>query len=242
MPRKQTPPFVSEKEIFPSRLRQLMEENHTTQTILGDAIDVTRQAIGNYTSGQSSPDWQRLAKIARFFNVSVDWLIGVTDIRSVDTNLQSVCSYTGLSETTVTNLMRIDEMQEKYSVYDYKDYHILDNVKNLRKTMKDFFSDESFYKLFASLSMVRNHVEVLRRILSDFDEKSWLAGTLEEDDNCNYHLLLYLKYKDYKYSLFALSESVRHVVEMLYNVSDLESQCDYTLSYIDRYFKGELKE
>ena len=40
--------------------------------------------------------------LADFFEVSIDYLLGKTDTKSVEYNIQSACGYTGLSEAAIT--------------------------------------------------------------------------------------------------------------------------------------------
>lgn len=78
---KKEPTYITEKEIFPKRLRELVEETNTTQEKLGEALGVRRQTISLYITGQSKPDWTQVAKIATFFNVPSDYLLGLSDNR-----------------------------------------------------------------------------------------------------------------------------------------------------------------
>lgn len=83
---------------FPATLRKLMKEANTTQQALADALGVQRQTISYYCDGSSSPNWEGIANIADFFQVSADYLLGKTADPSVkpsvvdDLNLPiSVC-------------------------------------------------------------------------------------------------------------------------------------------------------
>lgn len=67
------------KKAFPAAMRKLMEDKGVTQNALADYIGKTRQAVSYYCDGSSSPDWETLAKIAEFFDVSTDYLVGRTD-------------------------------------------------------------------------------------------------------------------------------------------------------------------
>lgn len=64
----------------------------------------TRQAIGYYADGSSSPDWESLKFISNYFSVSADYLLGLSDVRSSNPNMKIVCDYTGLSEDAVQAL------------------------------------------------------------------------------------------------------------------------------------------
>ena len=62
---------------FPTAMRELMKK--TTQAELAGYLSKTRQAITYYCDGSSSPDWETIVKIANYFNVSTDYLLGLTD-------------------------------------------------------------------------------------------------------------------------------------------------------------------
>lgn len=66
---------------FHMRLRQLRKEKKITQTVLGKYLCYGYTAISNYESGRNQPSIEDLKKIAYFFNVSVDYLIGNSNIR-----------------------------------------------------------------------------------------------------------------------------------------------------------------
>ena len=60
---------------FSLRLRELMDSTGTTQTVLAEAIGMTRQAVSLYAKGKSTPNIGTLMKIADFFGVSYDYLL-----------------------------------------------------------------------------------------------------------------------------------------------------------------------
>jgi len=69
---------------FGKRLKQLREERNPKiyQKELADAIGVSRQAITMWETGQRIPESETLQKLADFFNCSVDYLLGRTNVRS----------------------------------------------------------------------------------------------------------------------------------------------------------------
>lgn len=96
--------FKGYDNIFAVRLRALMEKTGTTQQVLADKTDCTRQAIAQYTGGLNAPNVDKLVSIARYFGVSVDYLLGLSDAETDDKDIQFICDYTGLSEEAVSNL------------------------------------------------------------------------------------------------------------------------------------------
>ena len=64
---------------FPKRLKELRLANGLTQKDLANAIEVGRTTISEYESGKIVPKQEGLLKIANHFNVSVDYLTGVSN-------------------------------------------------------------------------------------------------------------------------------------------------------------------
>lgn len=104
MPRKQTPHTEAYNEVFPTVLRSLMERRNVTQYRLANIVGKTRQTVSYYCDGSSSPDWKTIVKIADFFGVSTDYLLGKTDVQIPSAEFQAVVSYTGLSADNVASL------------------------------------------------------------------------------------------------------------------------------------------
>lgn len=66
-------------EGFPERLRKLRKEKGLLQRELAEKLNLSRVAITHYEQGKRFPELDTLHKMADFFNVSVDYLIGRTD-------------------------------------------------------------------------------------------------------------------------------------------------------------------
>ena len=57
-------------------IRYLLEENNMTQRQLAQELDITPAALGNYIRNIREPDFDMLLRIAGFFRVSTDFLLG----------------------------------------------------------------------------------------------------------------------------------------------------------------------
>lgn len=63
------------------RLKNLRYEKGLSQYELADKLGVSRGLIGNYEQGRREPDYNTLILFANFYDVSLDYLLGITDIR-----------------------------------------------------------------------------------------------------------------------------------------------------------------
>ena len=62
-------------------LKKLRQERGISQQRLADAIGLSQQSINHYENHEIEPDIHTLAQIADFFETSIDYVVGHTDIR-----------------------------------------------------------------------------------------------------------------------------------------------------------------
>lgn len=92
------------QEMFPKRLQHLMSTTGTTQQKLADYIGIKRQSVAQYADGTILPTIEKLDRIAEYFHVSADFLLGRTDIESPNVDDIAVHELTGLSKEAIHNL------------------------------------------------------------------------------------------------------------------------------------------
>lgn len=64
------------KDIFTTRLKELLIKNNMTYRQLGDKLNIKPSAISMWNSGRSLPRIEVIEKIAEYFNVSPAYLMG----------------------------------------------------------------------------------------------------------------------------------------------------------------------
>lgn len=70
--------------MFAERLKELRCEEDLNQAQLAEILGVSPSTIGMYEQGRRTPDLEVLNKIATHFQVSVDYLLGRTDIKNFE--------------------------------------------------------------------------------------------------------------------------------------------------------------
>lgn len=63
------------------RLKQLREQRRLSQDGLAMKINVSQSTISAYEVGERTPDLETLITLASFFDVSIDYLVGQSDIK-----------------------------------------------------------------------------------------------------------------------------------------------------------------
>lgn len=153
---------VSYDSPFAARLRKLLADTKTTQPMLAEAIGVSRQAIGQWKDGNTLPDVVALGKIADYFNVSADYLLGRSEVMNIDPDkqLNVACNYTGLTEKAVETLHSISQNDENimqsvtFLLEQYSD-KLVDKGECVHK-YGNFF----FYEIDSVLSEISRYLRV----------------------------------------------------------------------------------
>lgn len=67
--------------MFSQRLVELRKEKKLSQYALADELGFSRGKLANYEQGSREPDFETLTKIASYFNVTTDYLLGNSSVR-----------------------------------------------------------------------------------------------------------------------------------------------------------------
>lgn len=64
------------KETFVMKLKKAREDAGYTQREIADILQVSKSTIASWEIGRTEPDIENLGKLADFYLVSLDWLVG----------------------------------------------------------------------------------------------------------------------------------------------------------------------
>lgn len=63
-------------ETFPKKLKSAREDAGYTQRQIESLTGIKQSTLASYEIGRTQPDLETLGKLADFYAVSVDWLLG----------------------------------------------------------------------------------------------------------------------------------------------------------------------
>lgn len=61
-----------------NRLKEIRKERNLTQKEFAEKLNISQQAISQYENGDREPKLETWQKLADFFNVPVDYLLGIS--------------------------------------------------------------------------------------------------------------------------------------------------------------------
>ncbi len=68
-----------DKNIFGERLKYLRTEKGIGQNLLSKELNLSNASISYWETGKQEPGAEALFKLANYFNVSADYLLGLSD-------------------------------------------------------------------------------------------------------------------------------------------------------------------
>lgn len=68
--------------MFALKLKELRENLGLSQRALALKLHISQSTVGMWESGQREPNFKTIERLADFFNVSTDYLLGITDKRN----------------------------------------------------------------------------------------------------------------------------------------------------------------
>lgn len=89
----------SEFNITTQRFRELIDNEKyakVPRAEIAKALNCDTSTITKYYNGQRQLSVDSIIKFSKYFNVSSDYLLGLTDSATTDKDIQFICDYTGL--------------------------------------------------------------------------------------------------------------------------------------------------
>ena len=94
-------------------LKSLRIEKNMTQNDVANFLNCNQTAVGKYERGESEPSLETLAKLADFFGVSVDYLIGRTDDFGVIKKAAEVPALSREETELLTYFKKLNNLQQQ---------------------------------------------------------------------------------------------------------------------------------
>lgn len=86
-------------EDFSVKVKVLRDNKGLSQNELADRLGMTRSIVSTYENGQSMPTYGKLIKLAKVFDVSTDYLLGVEN--------ESILDLSGLTDMQTASVKNI---------------------------------------------------------------------------------------------------------------------------------------
>ena len=195
------------------RIKLLREAKDVTQDEMAKELNVGRETVARWENGTRDIKTEATVNIAKFFNVSTDYLLGLTSSTSTDISKIGISNKTGFLAPTVERITQLSP----------NDKMLLDKVISkileidLLNLLQEFNNNnEKVTKLYKNKSMYNN-------IAEDEDTSS---NTIEKVEECNGKFIRTHEYSELM--LFRIQNKYLDIVKDIsgYNAM-LQAEKDY---------------
>jgi len=133
--------------LFVKRLCMCLDEKGKNASDLVRGTKISKSSISGYIIGKQKPSIFQIKKIANFFGVSSDYLLGLSNVKSTNEDVKTVHKLTGLSDEAII------ELKKQYKMAIETDYeHIYPMFKRGISAINYLIANEEKYNLFKSLA------------------------------------------------------------------------------------------
>lgn len=103
--------------MFSYRLKQLRENTGITQDDLAKLLNLTQSTIAYYESGRKMPTLENTILIAKIFNTSLDYLVGISNYRETEYLKEDMETYCPTLLLNDINTLSADSLRDlKYFI------------------------------------------------------------------------------------------------------------------------------
>lgn len=102
------------RSVFCNRLNVLFESKKESQESAALAVGTIRQTFGKWLSGETEPQIESIVKLAKYYNVSIDFLLGNDDVSKIN-----------ISDKAVLNIIENNDFYEAQNALLSADHYNL---------------------------------------------------------------------------------------------------------------------
>lgn len=160
------------------RIKELRTQIHKSLRDVASELNISYSSLSKYERGDQQPSYETLMKMADYFNVTTDYLIGYTDIRTKNIENKAIAEKTGLTlhSLDVLSSFQKNAKRKPNDAFDttpataslylatlnkilHPTCNILENITYYLYLQFDYFydadtfSDESLYKHISELGL-----------------------------------------------------------------------------------------
>jgi transcriptional regulator with XRE-family HTH domain len=219
-------------DILNCRIRELMNGRETRTEDFAKAVGISSSAVRMWCTGYARPDIEKLPAICKYFNVSADWLLGLSETQSVKMEFREICKETGLSDHALINLKKLNEQlsndEIKTSKLSAREQLWL--INNFIEDLENVYEIADKANLYVNICSVVNEFEI-----ADYDGTS--AIEISKDGTAQFGMTFnftygqdtaeYLAYMCQKHFLDFI-EGIRVPAYVLKETKQNHNRCVYT--------------
>jgi len=152
-------PFANHK--FRDRFKEYYgtaNVEHLTKELGGITESTFRQWLNGYTL----PTAEKLIALSKYFNISIDYLLGIEDEPTRDIDIRSICKKTGMSQYSIETLIKCKDDEIKAGmIHLHSIMRVVDFLIKSSKRYSDRYNTSD--NLLSAIGNFLSHDEILEK-------------------------------------------------------------------------------
>ena len=148
-----------------------------------EELNTSAQNVANWSKGKATPDALTLMRISNYFNVSIDWLLGKSEVKTINTGMIDFCNYTGLSEYTIESLHLSNTIGARTSkvLNALFEKNVIWNICGLIANSSDNIKETYYSVQIAKADLITKKIEYIKeQMKGNAEQCKVLNGEIEQ--------------------------------------------------------------
>lgn len=124
----------------------LAKSDNKTQKNLSEHLHIPENTVSYWCNGKRTPNVMQIIEISEYLNVSTDYLLGLSEHKTVNKDKEAICQYIGCSETTLESLQTLygrDGSNEELITIALNSPHQREHYPTVESVIDDYLLPES---------------------------------------------------------------------------------------------------
>lgn len=170
--------------LFANRLNKELTKNEINQEEFADKINISTGALSNYRNGKNIPTVDIVVKMANEFKCSTDYLLGLTDLKSTNSDFKTIHEITGLTDKSIEYLKNMND--DKYIIDTLNFLFENENKYQFLSTLKKFLWSKVWcYNRYKELILDNGNISLVGCSCQEEYEKEKEKKALEQLNHKN---------------------------------------------------------
>ncbi|MEY8539047.1 XRE family transcriptional regulator [Lactococcus muris] len=208
---------------FYERLQSLAKENNKSFNQIEKDLNYGKNTLYRYKV--QNPTQERLLELSKYFNVSTDYLLGITDTKQLTSTESELSQLNEINQKRTTNLVKrlLKEQEPPVTSEELFPYHVMDQA--LSAGLGYVYTDELNY------STVYWNKEI------DYDMATWIKGDSMEPEFYSGEVVLIKEQNvpDYNGQICAVDWDGNSFIKKVYVEDDGYTLVSINDKYADRF-------
>lgn len=224
--------------VFKDRFKELRSEKGLTQVDVAKYLGVKHQTISFYETGRE-PDYDKLSKLADYFDVSTDYLVGRTDFKNYENkNLEDIIfkdlDIEELDTEQMTMYKEFQDVYREFLIIVIRLYSLLGN---------EVESTLCFYNIISYVELASEIINTLMDTLSDRPDREKFFEIMNISDispvlvSENLKVIIIFLLEDILDSTPNISKSEKEFLNMFIHSKKRDLNSDYDIDIAKKRIK-----